>query len=141
MAELEGERRLEIEAVASQCKLSDSKLRPPLLRDCPVVSGIAGRSWVAQFTSGFPMIGTVSEGGVYRLTQKIASPVSESELLDGAPGRRKARIFPRKSPRDSELWGESRLCVGKGWLDGPHALSRDAVLRDKWAATPSSPLF
>ena len=47
---------------------------------------LGGESWADQFATGFPLVGAASEGGVYRTERDILLPISESEILEGAPG-------------------------------------------------------
>ena len=58
---------------------------------------MGGERWVAQFAPRLPLLGSLSEEGVYPLRQDTPSPVLESELLDGAPDKRKARTPAWKS--------------------------------------------
>ena len=46
------------------------------------------------------------------------SPISESQLLEGDPGRCRAQISSRKSPYGYKLRAGALAQVGRGWLQG-----------------------
>ena len=56
------------------------------------------------------------------------SPISRSELLDGALERCKTRMSARTSPYVSRLWNEALTRKQGGWLEGPFPTYRDAIL-------------
>ena len=127
-AEFDWGRRLELQGRNPHFRPLASKVHLPFLREKLAELGMRGQSWVAQITVGFPLIGEVSEKGVYPHNKETSPPIPKSELLDLGPERCKARKSRRKSPRDSRLREEAPPRVGTGWLEGTCEPSRDAAL-------------
>ena len=66
---------------------------------------------VEQFTSGFPLVGGISEPRAYPEKRDPPPPISAPELLSGAPKRCKARIYDSRPHREYKLWDEALLQV------------------------------
>ena len=127
-AELECQRRRELEGVVSSCKPFAAKVHLPLLRETLRDLGVGGGEWIDQFFLGFPLVGTVSEEGVYPLKGDPPPPIPVDLLLEGAPERCRKRMSSRCSPHDDQLWREALAQEKKGWLEGPFDISVDAVV-------------
>ena len=126
-AEPEGERRGELLRVDPQCRPFVSKIHPPLFRETMLEVGTGALECVDQFLAGFPTTGSAPEEGAYSTKGDSPPPVSRSEILEGAPERCRARLSSRLPPFDSRLWKEALPQKEKGWLEGPSAISRDAI--------------
>ena len=121
-AELQSGRRRELLKVGPRRSSFASKMHLPLLGDTLIGLGMGGEDGANQFISGFPLIGSQSEEGVYPLKRDAPPLILAPEMLQGAPERCRSGMSPRKSARDPKLWE-------KGWLEGPCVLSRDAALQ------------
>ena len=115
-----------------------AKLHLPLLSGKLIELGKRGESWVDPFTSCCPPMGAASGEGVYPILHDASPPIAAAQHPERSPERRKARIPSRKSPRDSGMWEETHFLAGKGWLEGPHEPSRDAVLRHRRSHTAAT---
>ena len=102
-AELDGGRRDELLKMGPQCRPFAAKNRLQPLRKTMLELGMGGSEWVAQFSAGFPIIGSASEGGVYRRKGGPPPPISRSDRLEGDPERYEARMSSSTSPRNSRL--------------------------------------
>ena len=140
-AQLEGERRDELLRVDPRRRPFAAKIYLPLLRKTMFGLEMGGSEWVDQFLAGFAIIGPVSEGGVYPRKGGPSPPIPRPELLAGAPERCGARMLSRISPFDSRLREEALAQKGTGWLEGPFAIPRDAILERGGTKTKWGPAF
>ena len=67
------------------------KINLPLLAHMLDELGMGGQKWIKQFTEGFPVIGDISEPGVYPEQQCDDPGLKPHQLLTNAKYRIKAR--------------------------------------------------
>ena len=103
-AELAGERSDEPLTAAPFCRHLATEIHLPPLRKTMIGLGMGGVGRVAQFATGFPIIGSASEAGAYPRKGGPPAPIPRSELLEAAPGRRRA-VCPREFPHMIHLCG------------------------------------
>ena len=103
-------------------RLSASKLHPPLLRVLRADSTFGGGKRVDQFGSVSPMIGAISEEGVFSRSQPDSPPISESEHPADVPSRTEITVPSRKYPHGAKPSEGAPQQVDQGWLPGPFVL-------------------
>ena len=92
---------------------------------------MGGGDWVAQFSPGFLSVGAIL--GERRILPRTGEPSfdvwirASGDSSEKSPEGRRARASSGKSPRDSELWEDALVRVGRGWIVGPPGPSREAA--------------
>ena len=82
--------------------------------------GLKGQKWVKQLIFGFPIVGSLSQKGVYPIDEKEHKVLlTPNELTSSAFARFRERATAANPPRFEELWSEALEQVQKGWLTKP----------------------
>ena len=92
---------------------------------------MVGQNWIRQFVFGFPMIGTLSQNGVFPKGGELdTDPTQPQQIWEKSKDRfleRPARSGFKDAQR---LWGESQVMVGAGWLGDPIPIPSSGLLPD-----------
>ena len=106
------------------------RIHIPLLRELMQQTGMAGSAWVDQFYTGFPLIGTMGEEGVYPRTVDKEPTATREEVYATSKERFRCRASASASPFDIPLWEEALLQRDKGWLIGPYPIVNGQAVMD-----------
>ena len=89
---------------------------------------LGGSAWMSQFTFGFPLVGDLSQEGVYPRDPSLAP----APPLDGIWTSSKQRFLTRSRASGflnaETLWNEAMDQVKKGWLAEPLPISPDGTV-------------
>ena len=99
---------------------------------------LGGAKWLQQFNFGFPIVGAVSQEGVYKPDPTIGDPPAISGIWAGAQERFTTRAKASGRLHATELWNEALEQTRAGWLDGPQPLLEDGSLL---LPTPHQPII
>ena len=100
-----------------------AKIHIPLLRELMNEYDMGGEEWIDQFYSGFPLIGTQGEAGVYPQQHDGSEEMlTREEVLITSKERFYQRFSSASSPFDAPLWKEALQQREKGWLIGPYPI-------------------
>ena len=115
-------------SLTNEQKTVQGKINLPLLAHMLNELGMGGQVWVRQFTEGFPVIGEISEPGVYPEQQCADPELKPHQLLTNAKYRLKARMKSVTDPHEGKLWDDAVEQVEKGWLDGPFPFDEEGKM-------------
>ena len=80
---------------------------------------LGGAEWIKQFTFGFPIVGTLSQKGVYPTDPSIGQAPDLSEIWNLRTERFRNRATRSGWKDANALWGEAMGQVNRGWLGEP----------------------
>ena len=69
--------------------------------------GAGGQESVKQFTNGFPVIGILSEPGVYPKRPREDPPLAPHQLPTSAKYSMKARMWSVTDPHEGQVWEDA----------------------------------
>ena len=81
--------------------------------------GLGGGNWIRQFTYGFPLVGDLSQSGVYPRKEDLKPAPSIAGIWDNASNRFQERAAHSGMANADTLWKEACEQVKKGWLGTP----------------------
>ena len=81
--------------------------------------GLGGGRWIRQFTYGFPLVGGLSQSGVYPRNDNLPPAPSVAGIWEGASKRFFERAAHSGATNATTLWAEACDQVKKGWLGAP----------------------
>ena len=89
---------------------------------------MGGSAWVSQFTFGFPLVGDLSQEGVYPMGPSLAPAPPLGGIWTSSKQRFQTR--PRESGflNAETLWNEAMGQVKKGWLAEPLPISPNGTV-------------
>ena len=123
--------------IPTEISYSAKGIRTAALSHLLSSQNMGGQRWIAQFTFGFPIVGTLSQKGVFPPSEKVLpTPISPEELWVDAKARFAERST-RSSKRDNlALWNEAIEQVKTGWLEKHQVISNTGRLANE----PDTPL-
>ena len=87
--------------------------------------GLGGSRWLQQFAWGFPLIGTLSQTGVYPIGPKTGTAPGPVTLGKFPAERFRTRAAASGFLNADTLWAEALGQVDKGWLSEPTPIDMD----------------
>ena len=85
---------------------------------------LGGEKWIKQFTYGFPIIGNLSQEGVYPRDPSCSPPQPIRDIWTGAEERFTTRSQASGHLHAETLWNEAMDQVKLGWLGEPVPIDR-----------------
>ena len=80
---------------------------------------LGGRDWAEQFTYGFPLVGDLSQDGVYPRDTSLKPSPDPVHIWERSQERLSLRAKTSGAIHANELWNEAMGQIKLGWLDNP----------------------
>ena len=92
---------------------------------------MGGRNWIRKFVFGFPLVGTLSQKGVFPKGGELGTePMQPQHIWEKSQARFLERSARSGFKNAQRLWEEAQLQVGAGWLDDPISIPSSGLLPD-----------
>ena len=118
-SECEGIQRIWDVMTPESIKPATGKLKTVALAHLADSLGLGGGKWIRQFTYGFPIVGNLSQCGVYPRDDSLLPAPSTTGLWDNAQKRFLERSAHAGFANAEALWAEACEQVRMGWLGAP----------------------